>query len=83
MARKSDDRQGPEGAYASREAGHSWEGRTQTLDAPANSRPRRDGGRVLRVLALIAVAAGLAGLTAAACVLSYSSIHDLAMLAGV
>jgi Protein of unknown function (DUF2637) len=84
VARKSDDRQGPEGAHASREAGHSGEGRTQAPDAPASSRPRRDAGRVLRVVALIAVvAAGLAGLTAAACVLSYSSIHGLAIQAGV
>jgi hypothetical protein len=43
----------------------------------------RDAGRVLRVLALIAVAIGLAALTAAACVLSYSSIHHLAIQAGV
>jgi Protein of unknown function (DUF2637) len=49
----------------------------------ASDRQRRDGGRVLRVLALIAVAVGLAGLTAAACVLSYSSIHHLAIQAGV
>ena len=71
MARKSDDRQGP------------GEGRTQAPDAQAGSRPGRDASRALRVLALIAVAAGLAGLTAAACVLSYSSIHDLAIQAGV
>ena len=43
----------------------------------------RDAGRALRVLALIAVAIGLAALTAAACVLSYSSIHHLATQAGV
>jgi Protein of unknown function (DUF2637) len=49
----------------------------------ASDRQGSDGGRVLRVLALIAVAVGLAGLTAAACVLSYSSIHHLAIQAGV
>jgi hypothetical protein len=38
---------------------------------------------VLRVLALIAVAVGLTALTAAACVLSYSSVHYLATQAGV
>jgi len=38
---------------------------------------------VLRVLALIAVVTGVAGLTAAACVLSYSSVHHLAIQAGV
>ena len=37
----------------------------------------------LRLLALIAVAAGLAALTAAACALSYSSIEHLAMAAGI
>ena len=38
---------------------------------------------MLRVLALIAVAVGLTALTAAACVLSYSSVHHLATEAGV
>jgi hypothetical protein len=38
---------------------------------------------VLRVLALIAVSVGLAALTAAACVLSYSSVHYLAIQANV
>ncbi len=45
--------------------------------------PGRDAGRVLRVLALIAVAIGLAAVTAAACALSYSSIHYLATAASV
>jgi hypothetical protein len=38
----------------------------------------RDSGRALRLAGLIAVAVGLAALTAAACTLSYSSIHHLA-----
>jgi uncharacterized protein DUF2637 len=43
----------------------------------------RESGRVLRLLGLIAVALGLAALTAAACTLSYTSIHHLAIDAGV
>jgi hypothetical protein len=43
----------------------------------------RDTGRVMRLVALVAVVIGLAALTAAACVLSYSSIHQLAIQAGV
>ena len=43
----------------------------------------RDGGRALRVLALTAVATGLAAVTAAACALSYTPIHVLASEAGV
>jgi len=38
----------------------------------------RDSGHALRLAGLIAVAVGLAALTAAACTLSYSSIHHLA-----
>ena len=45
--------------------------------------PARESGRALRLLALIAVAGGLAALTAAACTLSYASIHHLAIDAGV
>ena len=37
----------------------------------------------MRLIALIAVVIGLAALTAAACVLSYSSMHHLAIQAGV
>jgi uncharacterized protein DUF2637 len=46
-------------------------------------RPRRDTGRALRLVALTATVIGLAGLTFAACVLSYSSMHHLATQAGV
>ncbi len=42
-----------------------------------------ENGRVLRLLALAAVVAGLVILTAAACVLSYSSVHVFALQAGV
>ena len=52
-------------------------------DQATGARQGRDAGRALRVLALVAVAVGLAGLTAAACVLSYSSVHHLAIQAGV
>ena len=52
-------------------------------DRMPEARSGRDAGRVLRLLALIAVAIGLAAITAAACVLSYSSIHHLATLASV
>jgi Protein of unknown function (DUF2637) len=44
---------------------------------------RKESGQVLRVLALIAVGAGLAAVTAGACALCYSSIHLLAVQAGV
>ncbi len=54
-----------------------------TADRMPPAAAGRDAGHVLRVLALIAVAIGLAALTAAACVLSYSSIHHLATQAGV
>jgi uncharacterized protein DUF2637 len=49
----------------------------------ARAAPARDSGRALRLLGLVAVAVGLAALTAAACALSYSSIHHLAIEAGV
>jgi len=45
--------------------------------------PSRDAGRAMGLVALVAVVLGLAALTAAACVLSYSSIHHLAIQAGV
>ncbi len=77
MASKSDNRQGPQEANLAGVAAHMG------AEPAAGDRPGRDGGRVLRVLALIAVAGGLAALTAAACVLSYSSIHHLALRAGV
>jgi hypothetical protein len=44
---------------------------------------RKESGQALRVVALIAVAAGLAAVTAGACALCYSSIHLLAVHAGV
>jgi len=47
------------------------------------TKPAREPGRALRLLGLIAVAIGLAALTAAACTLSYSSIHHLAIDAWV
>ena len=65
------------------EPAHVMAGRLQAADLPGGSRPGSDAGRVLRVLALIAVAVGLTALTAAACVLSYSSVHYLATQAGV
>ncbi len=40
-------------------------------------------GRMLRTIALVAVAAGLAALTAGACVLSYEPIHHLAIQSNV
>jgi Protein of unknown function (DUF2637) len=83
VARKSDDRQGSQGANASLDPGQSADGRAQAHAPAPGSRPGKDTGRVLRILALIAVAVGLTGLTAAACVLSYSSIHELAVQAGV
>ena len=76
MARMSDTRLRPEPAYAA--AGWSHGADPQSA-APAG----RDTGQVLRALALVAVAVGLAALTAAACVLSYSSVHHLAIQAGV
>jgi hypothetical protein len=46
-------------------------------------RPGRDAGRAMRLVALVAVVIGLLALTAAACVLSYSSMHYLAVQADV
>jgi hypothetical protein len=57
--------------------------RSATVNRAEPATPARDPGRALRLLALIAVAIGLAALTAAACTLSYSSIHHLAIDAGV
>ena len=45
--------------------------------------PPAETGRVLRLAALVAVAVGLAALTAGACVLSYEPIHHLAIQSGV
>ncbi len=42
-----------------------------------------ENGRALRALALVAVVVGLVALTTAACVLSYSSVHDFALRAGI
>jgi hypothetical protein len=42
-----------------------------------------ENGRVLRTLALVAVTLGLAALTAGACLLSYDSVHALALDANV
>ena len=74
---------GEPASAASGEPAYAVAGRLQTADRPGGSRPGSDAGRVLRVLALIAVAVGLTALTAAACVLSYSSVHHLATQAGV
>jgi hypothetical protein len=49
----------------------------------ANGQPAGENGRALRTLALVAVVVGLIALTAAACVLSYSSVHDFALRAGI
>ena len=43
----------------------------------------RDESGALRTFALVAVVVGLVALTAAACVLTYSSVHDFALRAGV
>lgn len=42
-----------------------------------------ESGRALRTLALVAVVVGLVALTTAACVLTYSSVHDFALRAGI
>ncbi len=76
MARMSDTRLRPEPAYAA-------DGWSHGADLPSAAAAGRDTGQVLRALALVAVAVGLAALTAAACVLSYSSVHHLALQAGV
>lgn len=43
----------------------------------------RDESGALRTLALVAVVVGLVALTTAACVLTYSSVHDFALRAGI
>ena len=86
MVRMSDTRRGPQAAYpasATEEAAYAADGWPQEVGRQALAHSGRDAGRVLRILALIAVAVGLAALTAAACVLSYSSVHHLAIQAGV
>jgi hypothetical protein len=83
VARKSDNRQAPPGAYPGRRAAAYAGGvLPHDTDPPGSAQQGRDAGRTLRVLALIAVVVGLAALTAAACVLSYSSVHHLAVQAG-
>jgi Protein of unknown function (DUF2637) len=86
VARMSDIRPEPPAAYpasASGQAAHAADGWSQDAGRQMLAQPGRDAGRALRILALIAVAVGLAALTAAACVLSYSSVHHLAIQAGV
>ena len=51
--------------------------------AAQGSRPTAETGRALRTLALVAVVVGLVALTTAACVLSYASVHDFALRAGI
>jgi hypothetical protein len=51
--------------------------------ATASTRPPADGLQALRMLALVAVAAGVGLLAAAAFVLSYPGIHAVALYAGV
>ena len=51
--------------------------------ATASTRPPADGLQALRMLALVAVAAGVGLLAAAAFVLSYPGIHAVALQAGV
>lgn len=51
--------------------------------ASESSQTAGDSGRALRTLALVAVVVGLIALTTAACVLSYSSVHDFALRAGI
>jgi uncharacterized protein DUF2637 len=63
--------------------GHGAATRPAAADQRAQAGSARESGRALRLLGLAAAATGLAGLTAAACVLSYSSIHHLATNAGV
>lgn len=89
MARNTDDRQvwaPPEDPDAPAWDVYGYaDGAAALPDAGpgAAGRPRRDTGRALRLVALTATVIGLAGLTFAACVLSYSSIHHLATQAGV
>ncbi|HEX7992397.1 MAG TPA: DUF2637 domain-containing protein, partial [Streptosporangiaceae bacterium] len=86
VARMSDTRPGPPAVYpasASGESAHAADGWSHDAGRQTVAPTGRDAGRVLRILGLIAVAVGLAALTAAACVLSYSSMHHLAIQAGV
>ena len=79
MARRRDQR-------AAGQAGPSHDQSTATVAVGQHRRVEsqgENGGRVLRLLALIAVAGGVIALTAGACVLSYTSVHDLALHAGV
>ena len=83
MARRTDQR-GTEQPALDETAGWPGDGADDAWQADhwradhRQAAQRRDTGGVLRLLALIAVALGLAALTAAACVLSYQSIHVLA-----
>ena len=86
MARTNDTTQGPDALLAGeRDAPYQQSTGVQPRFAAqaAAGRPGRDNGRAMRLVALVAVVIGLAALTAAACVLSYSSIHHLAIQAGV
>ncbi len=79
MARRRDQR-------AAGQAGPSHDQSTATVAVGQHRRVEsqgENGGRVLRLLALIAVAGGVIALTAGACVLSYTSVHDFALHAGV
>ena len=78
MARRREQR-------AAGQAGPPHDQSTATVAVGQHRRvePGENGGRVLRLLALIAVAGGVIALTAGACVLSYTSVHDLALDAGV
>jgi hypothetical protein len=78
VARNSDYRAG---ALVAQEHGAAV--RPAAADRADRAGRGRDSRRALRLLGLIAVALGLAALTAAACALSYSSIHRLATEAGV
>ena len=71
MARR-DDRAG---------AGQTWA--PPGTVATGQGGPTGETGRTLRTLALVAVVVGLVALTSAACVLSYSSVHDFALRAGI
>ena len=83
MARKSESRRARPGAYPGRQAAYADGAPPQETDPLGSAQHGSDAGRALRVLALIAVVLGLAALTAAACVLSYASVHHLAVQAGV
>ncbi|HET7018168.1 MAG TPA: DUF2637 domain-containing protein, partial [Streptosporangiaceae bacterium] len=78
MARRRDQR-------AAGQAGPSHD-QTATVAVGQHRRVEpggENGGQVLRLLALIAIAGGVIALTAGACVLSYTSVHDLAVQSGV